>query len=43
MLRRLISKRAIRVLLWLFITLVTLGVLLFVWTNWSGKRRWAAT
>ena len=43
MLRHIISKRATRILLWLFITLVTLGVLLFVWTNWSGKRRWAAT
>jgi len=30
-------------MLWLFITLVTLIALLFVWTNWSGKRRWAAT
>ncbi|MFN0079892.1 MAG: hypothetical protein ACKVY0_25790, partial [Prosthecobacter sp.] len=42
MIRRLIAKRAIRILLWLFITLVTFIVLLFVWTNWSGKRRWAA-
>ena len=43
MLRRITSKRATRILLWLFITLVTLTVLLFVWTNWSGKRRWATT
>lgn len=42
MFRRLIAKRAIRILLWLFITLVTLIVLLFIWTNWSGRRRWAA-
>ncbi|MDZ4402415.1 hypothetical protein [Prosthecobacter sp.] len=42
MLRRITSKRVTRVLLWIFITLVTLIVLLFVWTNWSGKRRWAA-
>lgn len=43
MLRRLFARRFIRVLLWIFITLVTLLVLLFVWTNWSGRRRWAAT
>jgi len=43
MIRRLFSKRYIRVLLWLFITLATLLVLLRVWTNWSGARRWAAT
>lgn len=43
MFRRITSKRATRILLWIFITLVTLTVLLFVWTNWSGKRRWAAT
>ncbi len=43
MLRRLYSHRFIRILLWLFITLITLVFLLFVWTNWSGKRRWAAT
>jgi hypothetical protein len=42
MLRRITSKRATRILLWLFITLVTIIVLLFVWANWSGKRRWAA-
>ncbi len=43
MLRRITSKRATRILLWIFITLVTLTVLSYVWTNWSGKRRWAAT
>lgn len=43
MLRRITSKRVTRILLWIFITLVTLTVLLYVWTNWSGKRRWAAT
>ncbi|MDI1312965.1 hypothetical protein [Prosthecobacter sp.] len=43
MLRRLFSKRYIRILLWLFITFVTLVVLLYAWTNWSGRRRWAAT
>ncbi|MBB5034511.1 hypothetical protein [Prosthecobacter vanneervenii] len=42
MLRRLFSKRTARVLLWLFISLLTLVVLLHVWTNWSGARRWAA-
>lgn len=42
-LRNLTLKRVTRILLWLFITLVTLIVLLYVWTNWSGKRRWAAT
>jgi hypothetical protein len=42
MFRRITSKRATRILLWIFITIVTLTVLLFVWTNWSGKRRWAA-
>ncbi len=42
MFRRLFSKRYVRTLLWGFITLVTLVVLLFVWTNWSGRRRWAA-
>ena len=42
MLHRLLSKRFARILLWLFITLVTLVVLLYVWTNWSGRRRWAA-
>lgn len=34
------SKRFVRFLLWGFITLVTLVVLLYVWTNWSGRRRW---
>lgn len=43
MIRRFLSKRFVRILLWLFITLVTLVVLLYVWTNWSGRRRWAAT
>ncbi|MHB1079500.1 MAG: hypothetical protein ACYC67_08850 [Prosthecobacter sp.] len=43
MLRRILAKRFVRILLWLFITLVTLVVLLRVWTNWSGRRRWAAT
>jgi len=42
MIRRLLSKRYVRILLWLFTTLVTLVVLLYVWTNWSGRRRWAA-
>jgi hypothetical protein len=42
MLRRITSKRVTRILLWICITLVTLVVLLFVWTNWSGKRRWSA-
>lgn len=43
MIRRLLSKRFVRILLCFFITLVTLVVLLYVWTNWSGRRRWAAT
>ncbi|MCB1279622.1 hypothetical protein [Prosthecobacter sp.] len=43
MFHRITSKRAARILLWIFITLVTVMVLLFVWTNWSGQRRWAAT
>ncbi len=43
MIRRLLSKRSVRILLWMFITLVTLLALLFAWTNWSGRRRWAAT
>jgi hypothetical protein len=42
MISRLLSKRYVRILLWLFTTLVTLVVLLYVWTNWSGRRRWAA-
>jgi hypothetical protein len=37
------SKRFARILLWGFISLVTLVVLLYAWTNWSGRRRWAAT
>lgn len=40
---RVTAKKIARLLLWLLISLVTLVVLLFVWTNWSGKRRWAAT
>lgn len=43
MIRRLLSNRFIRILLWFFITFVTLVILLYVWTNWSGRRRWAAT
>lgn len=43
MIRNILPHRAARVLLWIFITLVTLTVLLFMWANWSGKRRWAAT
>ncbi|MDB6006058.1 MAG: hypothetical protein JWR15_3045 [Prosthecobacter sp.] len=43
MIRRLLAKRYVRILLWLFTTVVTLIVLLNVWTNWSGRRRWAAT
>lgn len=42
MLRRIFAHRLVRILLWIFITLATLLVLLFVWANWSGKRRWAA-
>lgn len=42
MIRRLLSTRLMRFALWTAITLVTLMVLLFVWTNWSGRRRWAA-
>lgn len=42
MLRRLFTHRLGRALLWIFITFVTLLVLLHVWTNWSGRRRWAA-
>ena len=43
LLRRLFPNRFVRILLWIFITAVTLCILLFVWTNWSGRRRWAAT
>jgi hypothetical protein len=43
MIRRILSHRATRVLLWILITFITLIVLLFMWTNWSGKRRWATT
>lgn len=42
MIRRLFSIRAARILFWIFISLLTLLVLLNVWTNWSGARRWAA-
>lgn len=42
MIRRLFSKRFARILLWLFISLLTLVVLLYVWADWSGARRWAA-
>lgn len=41
MIRRLLSSRFIRILLWLFISLLTLAVLLHAWTDWSGRRRWA--
>lgn len=37
------SKRLDRILIWLSITVFTLMTLLYVWTNWSGRRRWAAT
>lgn len=37
------SKRLDRMLLWLAFTVLTLMTLLYVWTNWSGRRRWAAT
>lgn len=43
MIRKIFSRRAARVVCWILVTLVTVIVLLFVWTNWSGKRRWAAT
>jgi len=43
MIRKICSHQATRVVLWLFITLFTLVVLLFMWADWSGKRRWAAT
>lgn len=42
MINRILSHRATRILLGLFITLFTLSVLLVVWINWSGKRRWVA-
>ncbi|WP_395742227.1 hypothetical protein [Prosthecobacter sp.] len=42
MIRHFLSSRAARILLWILITLVTLIALLYVWTNWSGRRRWAA-
>jgi len=43
MLRFIRNKRFDRILLRLSITVFTLLVLLYVWTNWSGRRRWAAT
>ncbi|MGV3662473.1 MAG: hypothetical protein ACO1TE_19975 [Prosthecobacter sp.] len=42
MLRRLFATRLMRFVLWTSLTLITLIVLLYVWTNWSGRRRWAA-
>ncbi|WP_395753141.1 hypothetical protein [Prosthecobacter sp.] len=42
MIRHFLSKRYVRIALWIFTTLATLVVLLHVWTNWSGRRRWAA-
>jgi hypothetical protein len=42
MIRHLLSKRFVRIALWFVTTLATLVVLLYVWTNWSGRRRWAA-
>ena len=42
MFRPLFSKRVTRILLCLFISLATLVLLLYVWANWSGARRWAA-
>ena len=43
MLRFIRTKRFVRILLRLAITLLTVMVLLYVYTNWSGRRRWAAT
>lgn len=43
MIRRLFSIRLVRIAMWIFVTLATLVVLLFVWVNWSGTRRWAET
>lgn len=43
MIRLLFSRRLVRIAMWIFITLATLVSLLFVWTNWSGTRRWAET
>ena len=43
MLRFIRTKRFDRILLRLSITLFTVVALLYVWTNWSGSRRWAAT
>ena len=41
MLRFIRTKRFDRILLRLSITLFTVVALLYVWTNWSGSRRWA--
>lgn len=43
MIRKIFSHRATRLLCWFLVTLLTFLVLLFVWTNWSGKRRWVET
>ncbi|WP_395740015.1 hypothetical protein [Prosthecobacter sp.] len=43
MIRHLLSKRYVRIILWLFITAITLALLLYAWINWSGRRRWAET
>jgi len=42
MLRFIRTKRFDRILLRLAISLFSLVALLYVWTNWSGGRRWAA-
>ena len=42
MLRFIRTKRFDRILLRLAITVLTVMVLLYVYTNWSGRRRWAA-
>lgn len=36
------SRRFHRILIWTGVSLLTLTALLYVWTNWSGRRRWAA-
>jgi hypothetical protein len=43
MFRFICSKRFVCILLWGFISLVTVIILLYAWTNWSGHRRWTAT
>lgn len=43
MIRRFFSARLVRRVIWIFITLATFVVLLYVWVNWSGTRRWAET